>query len=152
MPAQGTALEFGSYVENSNALKGQNRFVVKDPQGRPRKRGSPRLGFPVSAPSGRQKSATPKLPVAPLVGAVGACDRHRVFETHFGIPGLWHRGCAGLPEVMGIAECRQVAESGSRRENDDRLELSLFVAWCSPCDGNAKRRTDPTQPRDEYSG
>ena len=70
----------------------------------------------------------PQLPVAPLVGAVGACDRHRVFETHFGIPGLWHRGCAGLPEVMGIAECRQAAESGSQRENDDRLELSLFVA------------------------
>ena len=71
MPAQGTALGIGSRVENSNALKGQNRFVVKnlvspfqglgrfsfgsDPQGRPRKRGSPRLGFPVSAPSGRQK-------------------------------------------------------------------------------------------------
>jgi len=33
MPAQGTALGIGSGVENSNALKGQNRFVVKDPQG-----------------------------------------------------------------------------------------------------------------------
>jgi|SRR5271157_974589 len=77
MPAQGTALGIGSGVENSNALKGQNRLVVKnlvspfqgwadshngsDPQGRPRKRGSPRLGFPVSAPSGRQKSATPRV-------------------------------------------------------------------------------------------
>ncbi len=54
MPAQGTALGIGSGVENSNALKGQNRFVVKDPQG-------VALGFPVSAPSGQQKSATPKL-------------------------------------------------------------------------------------------
>jgi hypothetical protein len=70
MPAQGTALGIGSGVENSNALKGQNRFVVKnlvspfqgwadshngsDPQG-------DALGFPVSAPSGRQKSATPRV-------------------------------------------------------------------------------------------
>ena len=30
MPAQGTALGIGSGVENSNALKGQNRFVVKN--------------------------------------------------------------------------------------------------------------------------
>jgi hypothetical protein len=30
MPAQGTALGIGSRVENSNALKGQNRFVVKN--------------------------------------------------------------------------------------------------------------------------
>src|SRR5271157_2515463 len=30
MPAQGTALGTGAGVENSNALKGQNRFVVKN--------------------------------------------------------------------------------------------------------------------------
>ena len=30
MPAQGTALGIGSRVENNNALKGQNRFVVKN--------------------------------------------------------------------------------------------------------------------------
>jgi hypothetical protein len=30
MPAQGIALGIGSGVENSNALKGQNRFVVKN--------------------------------------------------------------------------------------------------------------------------
>jgi len=30
MPAQGTALGIGSGVEYSNALKGQNRFVVKN--------------------------------------------------------------------------------------------------------------------------
>jgi len=30
MPAQGTALGTGSGVENNNALKGQNRFVVKN--------------------------------------------------------------------------------------------------------------------------
>jgi hypothetical protein len=76
MPAQGTALGIGSGVEYSNALKGQKPvcgqescFALSglggfsfgsDPQGRPRKRGSPRLGFPVLAPSGRQISATPK--------------------------------------------------------------------------------------------
>ncbi len=30
MPAQGTAQGNGSRVENNNALKGQNRFVVKN--------------------------------------------------------------------------------------------------------------------------
>jgi|GEM_PF-2999906 len=30
MPAQGIALGIGSGVENSNALKGQNRFAVKN--------------------------------------------------------------------------------------------------------------------------
>ena len=30
MPAQGTALGIGSGIENSNALKGQNRFVVQN--------------------------------------------------------------------------------------------------------------------------
>jgi hypothetical protein len=30
MPAQGAALGIGSGIENSNALKGQNRFVVKN--------------------------------------------------------------------------------------------------------------------------
>jgi hypothetical protein len=71
VPAQGTALGIGSRVENSNALKGQNRFVVKSRiLFRPFRAGrifirirSPGRcpGLSVSAPSGRQKSATPKL-------------------------------------------------------------------------------------------
>ena|SRR5271157_3189696 len=78
MPAQGIALGIGSGVDNSNALKGQNRFVVKnllspfqgwadfsfgsDPRALPIGSQGVALGFPVSAPSGRQKSATPKVP------------------------------------------------------------------------------------------
>ena len=42
----------------SRALSGLGGYsFASDPQGRPRKRGSPRLGFPVSAPSGQQKNA-----------------------------------------------------------------------------------------------
>src|SRR5271157_2835885 len=59
MSAQGAALGNGVVVENLVLPFQGWADSHSDPQGRPRKRGSPRLGFPVSAPSGRQKSATP---------------------------------------------------------------------------------------------
>src|SRR5271157_5641779 len=121
MPAQGTALGIGSGVENSNALKGQNRFAVKDPQGRPRKRGSPRLGFSVSAPTGQQKSATPELRKggkAPLTRSpVGtdAGDRKR------GMKRRRHGG--GGKVLLGRLEQRR-----RRAKGHEKAELRLVVA------------------------
>ena len=66
-PLAGSALGIGSGVENSNALKGQNRFVVKNLvspfQGWADSHSDriPRALLSVSAPSGQQKSVAPKL-------------------------------------------------------------------------------------------